>query len=164
MFRTGTGMEIEKSEIANRLLAFYESHKQYDMPMSIIIGTDSQNFSDTKMVSVVAMVCEGRGGIFVYEIKRTGLINNIKQKLEAETGDSLLLAQYLVEQLESDAKYDEMYHSCPLSIHVDAGNSEKGKTRQLIPELVGWIHACGYDARTKPDSFVASSIADRLSK
>ena len=54
--------------------------------------------------------------------------------------------------------------TCPIIIHVDAGNSVKGKTRALIPELVGWIRACGYDVRTKPESFVASTIADRISK
>ena len=43
-------------------------------------------------------------------------------------------------------------------------NSEKGKTRELIPELVGWVKASGYEAETKPESFVASCVADRLSK
>ena len=57
-----------------------------------------------------------------------------------------------------------MFAECPLSIHVDAGNSDKGKTKALIPELVGWIRASGYDAKTKPESFVASTIADRISK
>ena len=66
--------------------------------------------------------------------------------------------------LEREKKYEEMFLSCPIIIHVDAGNSEKGKTRALIPELVGWIRACGYDVRTKPESFVASTIADRISK
>ena len=38
------------------------------------------------------------------------------------------------------------------------------KTKELIPELVGWIKSCGYDCEVKPDSFVASSIADKISK
>lgn len=164
MFRTGSGKPLTVEEIPERLLQFYELHKEYDVPMNIIIGTDSQNFSDTKMVSVVAMVCEGHGGIFVYEIKRLHLISNVRLKLQTETADSLALAQQLVDMLESDAKYHEMYCSCPLSIHVDAGNSEKGKTKQLIPELVGWIKSCGYGVKTKPESFVASTIADRISK
>lgn len=164
MFRTGSGKRIAFDEIADELLSFYERNKQYGTQISIIIGTDSQNFSDTKMVSVVAMICQGHGGIFVYEIKHTRLIQNVRLKLQTETSDSLALAEQLVSVLEVDEKYAEMYRSCPLSIHVDAGNSEKGKTKYLIPELVGWIKACGYDAKTKPESFVASSIADRISK
>ena len=66
--------------------------------------------------------------------------------------------------MEKDERYEEMYLSCPISIHVDAGNSPKGKTRELIPGLVGWIRASGYDCCTKPESFVASTIADRISK
>ena len=74
------------------------------------------------------------------------------------------VAETLVEAMENSGKYEEMYVNCPIAIHVDAGNSTSGKTRELIPELVGWIKACGYDCSVKPDSFVASTIADRLSK
>ena len=54
--------------------------------------------------------------------------------------------------------------NCHFSIHIDAGHSNHGKTKDLIPELVGWIKSCGYDCEVKPDSFVASSIADKISK
>ena len=50
------------------------------------------------------------------------------------------------------------------SIHVDAGMNPHGKTKELIPELVGWIKSLGYDCETKPESWVASSVADRISK
>ena len=54
--------------------------------------------------------------------------------------------------------------SASFVIHVDAGNSPDGKTRELIPDIVGWIRSCGYDCVVKPDSYTASSIADRISK
>ncbi len=110
------------------------------------------------------MICEGHGGIFFYEISRRALIRDVRTKLRVETNDSLQVAETLVETMENDKKYEEMYLNCPIAIHVDAGNSRNGKTRELIPELVGWIKACGYDCSVKPDSFVASTIADRLSK
>ena len=133
--------------------------------MNIIIGTDSQNFPGiTKMVTVIAMICEHHGGLYIYCTKMIDIINNVKQKLQLETGDSLVLAQDLVDILESNSKYHEMYTACELSIHVDAGNSERGKTKKLIPELIGWINSCGYNAKVKPNSFAASSIADRISK
>ena len=164
MFRTGSNKQILFEDIPNALLAYFDKNKHYKVPMQIIIGTDSQNFSDTKMVSVIAMICEGHGGIFFYEIKRINLIENIRLKLHTETNDSLTLATTLVEILETDNKYQELYKSCPISIHVDAGNTDKSKTKPLIPELVGWIKACGYSVKTKPESFVASTIADRISK
>lgn len=164
MFRSPTYGKIGISQIPERILSFYRDSRKYDARISIIIGTDSQNFDQTKMVSVVAAVCEGHGGIFFYEVTRQPLIRDVRTKLHIETNDSLRIAETLVGILERDRKYEEMYLNCPIIIHVDAGNSTKGKTRALIPELVGWIRACGYDCRTKPESFVASTIADRISK
>ena len=88
----------------------------------------------------------------------------MKQKLQEETNDSLVLATKLIDLLTAEPEYEELFLSCPVSIHIDAGNSDRGKTKMLIPELVGWIRACGYEAKTKPESFVASTIADRISK
>ena len=150
MFKSPTYGMLHIEQIPDKILTFYMDHEKYDAPVHIIVGTDSQNFDDTKIVSVVAVICEGHGGIFFYEI--------------VETNDSLQVAETLVETMENDKKYEEMYLNCPIAIHVDAGNSRNGKTRELIPELVGWIKACGYDCSVKPDSFVASTIADRLSK
>ena len=164
MFHTGHNTPIALQAIPEAMLGFYNKYKDSGEQISIIIGTDSQNFSDTKMVSVVAMICERHGGIFFYEITHQDLIRNIKQKLQTETAESLTLAGKLIDLMEKDEKYLSMYTECLFAIHVDAGNSEKGKTKMLIPELVGWVRACGYNVKTKPESFVASSIADRLSK
>lgn len=165
MFKTGKGKEILFEDIPDSMLSFFDKfHKQYDAPCQIIIGTDSQNFSDTKFVSVICMIAEGRGGIFFYEISHKNRINDVRTKLREETNESLILADKLIQILENDRKYKELYLNCPISIHVDAGNSEHGKTKVLIPELVGWIKACGYEAQVKPDSFVASTIADRITK
>lgn len=164
MFKSPTYGNIEISQIPDKILMFYNDHLKYASPIQIIIGTDSQNFDQTKMVSVVAVICEGHGGIFFYEVTRQPLIRDVRTKLHVETNDSLRVAETLVESMEKDRKYEDMYLSCPIAIHIDAGNSRKGKTRELIPELVGWIKACGYDCSVKPDSFVASTIADRLSK
>ena len=48
------------------------------------------------------------------------------------------------------------------SIHVDAGYN--GPSCQVIPEVVGWIRACGYNAVVKPESYAAYSIANKYSK
>ena len=164
MFFTGCNKAIDFSNIPDAMLRYYEKNKEISENICIIIGTDSQNFSDTKMVSVICMIASGHGGIFFYEISHKPLISDVRTKLHTETNDSLNLAENIVQTLEEDGKYSDMYMHCPISIHVDAGNSEHGKTKALIPELVGWIKACGYQVETKPDSFVASTIADRISK
>lgn len=163
MFESQTYGKLEIKEIPDKILEYYNKVKEYDTKFSIIIGTDSQNFSDTKMVTVIAVISEGHGGIFFYEITRQPIIKDVRTKLHIETQESLNVASTLISILE-DEKFEEMFMQTHFAIHVDAGASDKGKTKELIPELVGWIKACGYECEVKPDSFVASSIADKISK
>ena len=164
MFVSLTYGKIEFEEIPRYLLDFFERNKIHDSEYAIMVGSDSQNFDYTKAVTVISIICRGHGGIFFYEKSKVPLLKDVRSKLYAETQSSLETATALIELLESDPVYAEMYATCPISIHVDAGNSEKGKTAPLIPEIVGWVHSLGYDCRVKPDSFVASSIADKISK
>ena len=163
MFKSNTYGEIELEEIPSKILNYMQKMKHYDIPLQIVVGTDSQNFDKTKVVSVIAVTCEGHGGIFFYEIERIKRINDVRMKLTEETTRSLNIMTKLVEILEKN-EYAELRENSTLAIHVDAGWSDKGKTKELIPMLVGWIKACGYDCAVKPASYCASSIADRLSK
>jgi len=68
---------------------------------------------------------------------------------------SLDLAQEIVPKLRaviSPAKYD-------LEIHIDVG--ALGPTRDMIREVVGMVNGNGFTARTKPESWGASSVADK---
>jgi predicted RNase H-related nuclease YkuK (DUF458 family) len=163
-FTTGTGEKVNLQQLCERLRDFYYRNKVYDSEYELIVGTDSQNHSDTKIVTVICITCRGHGGILFYQATNEPRITEVRRKLYIETQESLELAEKVIEVLESDPRYEELYLNCPICIHVDAGNSPKGRTRELIPELVGWIRASGYSAKTKPDSFCASTIADRITK
>ncbi len=163
MFFSETYGKLNIRDIPDKILSFYEKNRGIDGIFQIVVGTDSQNFNDTKMVTVIAAYKEGHGGIFFYDIDRINRITSVKQKLNTETGRSLEVMMQLVDELE-ESKYRNMRDDTLLSIHVDAGWSDKGKTRELIPGLIGWIKACGFEAKCKPDSFAASSIADKISK
>ena len=162
-FKSDTYGLLDLEQIPSKINDYFGRMRKYDVPLQIYVGTDSQNFSDTKMVSVVAVICEGHGGIFFYEISRIKRISDVKEKLTEETMRSLNIMTKLVDILEGD-KYKELRESSTLSIHIDAGYSDKGKTKELIPMLVGWIKGCGFSCEVKPDSFTASSIADKISK
>ena len=161
MYISQTYGRLELPEIAAKLNDYYEKMKVYDAPMHVVIGTDSQNFDKTKVVTVIAIYCEGHGGIYFYEISRVDRIQDVRKKLHMETQESLSVAETIIAGIE---QYEDMYMNTTFSIHVDAGMNPSGKTRELIPELVGWIKSCGYDCETKPESWVASTIADRISK
>lgn len=155
---------VSIQQMADILNFYYQNNKHYGSEFSLTIGTDSQNFSDTKVVVVIAMRCIGHGGIYFYEISHVDKIQNVKQKLNFETSLSLDMANSIMDILEDNQDYEELYLNSNFAIHVDAGNNPKGKTKEIIPEIVGWIKACGFECVVKPDSYTASSIADRISK
>ena len=162
--RSPTYGNVSIQEVAKILNDYYKQNKHFGSQFQITIGTDSQNFSDTKVVVVIAMRCIGHGGIYFYEVMRVDRISDVRMKLNFETQLSLSYANQLIEILESDANCSEMFLNSDFAIHVDAGKNEHGKTKELIPEIVGWIKACGYECIVKPDSYAASTIADRISK
>ena len=164
MWNSETYGQLGLNEIPDKLKLFYDRNAVYGEPMELAIGTDSQNHcAGTKIVTVISMICKGHGGIFFYETEIRELIKVVKQKLETETYISLETAKALLDELDDDT-YRVLIDECPLSIHIDAGNAPHGKTRDLIQALTGWVHAMGYECEVKPDSYSASTIADRISK
>lgn len=64
MYKSNTYGKLELQEIPSKILDYMQKMKHYDIPLQIVVGTDSQNFDKTKVVSVIAVTCEGHGGIF----------------------------------------------------------------------------------------------------
>lgn len=96
------------------------------------------------------------------EKKRYG---NLREKISMETIITYELLSMLNEQLiDTLCGYTVNYKNfdCRIEAHIDVGT--KGETRKLIREMVGYFEGLGIDAKIKPDSFVASSYADRCSK
>lgn len=156
--------QIKIEDVVNKICDFYNNTMQYDTPFHIAIGTDSQNFKDTKVVSVITAWREGHGGIYFSDIERINKIQNVREKLNYETQRSLTFADHIMSIFESDNKYEDLYMNSNFVIHVDAGNNNNGKTKELIPSLTGWVRSCGYECEVKPNSYAASSIADKISK
>lgn len=157
--------EMKIQDIPNYIRSYYERMKEFDTGIHITIGTDSQNFDYTKEVNVIAVICEGHGGIFFYKVNSRDRISDVRTKLQMETGNSLKIAEQLITILETK-EYEDVFLNTEFSIHIDAGYSDKGKTKELIPELVGWVKGCisNCEVHIKPDSYVASTIADKISK
>lgn len=148
--------DVSVEQMANLINEYIEKEKGYEYKISI--GTDSQNASLTKVVVVVAIHRVGRGGIFFYDIKYVPKITSIRQKIYYETALSLELASLISQSFaEKNIQQD-------IEIHVDIGTNKKGKTYELISEIVGWIKGAGYRYQIKPYATTASCIADRLSK
>lgn len=156
MFKSITHGRLTKEQTFNQILIDLADYK--DQEYIVSIGTDSQTYSGMKIVTVIAIHKVGKGGKFYYYEEYLPRSNSVREKLYLETQRSLDLGKELTEFLYENQMDFEII------IHVDMGNSKKGKTYELISEIMGWITAEGFIGKYKPDSNTASEIADRLSK
>jgi uncharacterized protein len=125
----------------------------------LIIGTDSHAFLNESVVFVTAVVIHrvGKGGRYYYSKQKTRYMESLRQRIYYETFLSLEVATRLTEKL-ADNGHDQLN----VEIHLDVG--EKGETRDIIKEVVGIVIGSGYDARIKPDSYGATTVADRYTR
>ena len=151
--------QLEFSEVARLIRDFI--NEAPDREYAIYIGSDSQNSYYTKMVTVVAVHRIGHCGKYFYEISKYDKIKDIRKKLYTETQLSLDMAERLFEEFHQ-IDFDYSAANISFCIHIDAGFN--GPSSQVISEIVGYVHSMGYDCEVKPDSPIASCIADRISK
>lgn len=126
----------------------------------LVIGTDSQTKStggkpQIDFVTAVVVHRKGRGARYFWKKEKKDKIPVLRDKIYTETLLSLSCAQELVPLLRkavSPAKYD-------FEIHIDVGPI--GPTRDMIKEVVGMVSGNGFIAKTKPEAWGASSVADK---
>ena len=127
----------------------------------LVIGTDSQErrmngSAEVDYVTAIVIHRRGKGARYYWKKEKTnGKIPVLRDKIYTETLNSLEVAQEIVprlRQLVTPAKYD-------LEIHIDVG--PLGPTREMIREVVGMVNGNGFTAKTKPESWGASTVADK---
>lgn len=107
-----------------------------------------------EFVSAIIVHRIGKGGRYFWRRVHEENIYTLRQKIYKEASLSFELARQLMRELASRTMLD--YN---LEIHIDVG--EHGRTRELIDEVVGYIRGGGFAVKTKPDSYAASSVADK---
>lgn len=123
----------------------------------LIVGTDSQLREEVCYVTAIVILREGKGGRFFYSKEREKAKLSLKQRIFYETSKSLIVAARLAEKLTQNGMAD-----LNIEIHLDVG--EQGKTKEIIREVVGMVTGSGFGARIKPDSYGASTVADKYTK
>lgn len=131
---------------------------------SLVIGTDSHeepgsDLSNRKIKLVTAILVHRRGfgGKYFWLKKNASNIHSLREKIYAETLLSLEFAHEFVPLLK-DLLGDNL-PNYNLEIHIDVG--EQGATREMIKEVVGMVTGNGFVAKTKPEAYGASYIADK---
>jgi predicted RNase H-related nuclease YkuK (DUF458 family) len=146
------------SDVIGEILGYLKEkpEKFYD----IIVGCDSSSGEEPHFPVAVVVLRVGEGGRFF--LKRVNYKNrkfyNWKQRVLEEVFLSCQLSLHLKEKLEEKMKNQSFdYQFC--YIHADIG--ENGATKDMIKEVIGLIRGNGFEPKIKPESFVASTVADR---
>jgi len=129
----------------------------------VIVGCDSSSSDEPHFpVAIVVLRHKEGGRFFLKKIHYSSMIfGSWRQRVLQEVLLSCELALSLRERLHETArefpelKYEFRY------IHADVG--ENGKTKDMIREVTGLIRGNGFEPKIKPESYVASVVADRYS-
>ena len=100
---------------------------------------------------------KGYGGKYFWARKEISNIHNLREKIYAETLESLNFALFFVPSLRKVLNGNSPLYN--LEIHIDVG--EHGDTRDMIKEVVGMVAGNGFVAKTKPQAYGATYVADK---
>nr|WP_206767765.1 ribonuclease H-like YkuK family protein [Brevibacillus formosus] len=126
-------------------------------PFEIIVGADSQLKSrGTFFALVITVIRPGHGGTFFYHKFQERRYSSLQQRIFQEAMYAVGLATE-VRQYLRDRQLDT-----PIRLHFDIGTN--GPTRKFIQSLLSLAETNHFRAEIKPNSFCASTIADKYTK
>ncbi|HSX49120.1 MAG TPA: ribonuclease H-like YkuK family protein [Candidatus Saccharimonadales bacterium] len=157
-FHSPTKGSVTLGKIIDEIAEFIDSDPKSFY--SIVIGSDSQikhnnGIKECDFVTAIIVHRKGFGARYFWNKDKVKKAPVLRDKIYTETLRSLATAEEIVPVLRQyidESKYD-------FEIHIDVGPN--GKTRDMIKEVVGMVNGNGYIAKTKPESWGASSVADK---
>ncbi|NLO21745.1 MAG: hypothetical protein GX119_07060 [Syntrophomonadaceae bacterium] len=128
------------------------------------VGSDSHEYKD--YICFVTAVHIHRVGKGAWYCIRKHIIPRVKmslfEKISMESHLTYLTAEKIIKD-ELEEFLDVSQKGFKFEVHLDIG--EKGKTKSLIPAMTGYMKNLGLvDIIIKPNSYVASTCADRNTK
>lgn len=161
-FQSITDKNLSIHSVIDTLKTFLE--EEPDAEYSLAIGTDSHEKLDVQtgrkyinLITAIVIHRRGFGGRYFWKKYEPLEVYSLRDKIYKETLTSLDFAKEFVPLLKKTLNGDSPKYN--LEIHVDVG--EYGDTREMIKEVVGMVTGNGFVAKTKPESYGASYVADR---
>lgn len=161
-FESITHGQMSALGVIDEIKTFLEKDPAGDY--SLIIGTDSHEKSKStkegktiNLVTAVLVHKKGFGGKYFWCRNNAYNIHSLREKIYAETMRSLNFAIGFVPLFKDILDGNSLNYN--LEIHIDVG--EHGDTREMIKEVVGMVTGNGFVAKTKPEAYGASYVADR---
>jgi len=155
LFASSDGRRFDVVGVAREMAEFMRSDTNF--PYKITIGSDSEMLADKRADFVTAIVIHrvGNGGRYFW---RRILADKKFHTLRDRMYNEVLLSLEIAHLFLDSAKNSDL-PEFDFEIHIDVGSN--GATKNMLQELVGMIRANNFTAKTKPDSYAASKVADR---
>jgi len=158
-FYNPTNGKLTLDEVVQEVADFI--HQEPESSYGLVIGSDSQGrrINGKMLVDFVTAIVihrRGKGGRYFWQKKREKGFYTLRNKIYTETILSVETAKNFVPKLKERLNGNGHYN---LEIHIDVG--EVGPTREMIKEVIGIVRGNGLVPKIKPDSYGASSIADK---
>lgn len=155
LFHSSLGVQLDVRAVVREILRFIreDENRKY----KIIIGSDSEGINDSKDVDFVTAIVVhrvGNGGRYFWRRVHQDNFYTFRNRIIQEVMFSLDVAQEVLVMLK-----EAEVRQFDFEIHVDIG--EQGATKVMLQEVLGMIRAYNFEARTKPESYAASKVADR---
>lgn len=141
---------------------FKHMNQRPDKFYDIIVGCDSSSSEEPNFPVAIVVLRQNEGGrFFLKKIKYSGgrKFFGWRQRIQNEVLLSIELALLLKEKLAEATDNNPGLNYQLRYIHADVG--ENGLTKDMIKEVVGLIKGNGFEPKIKPESYVASTLADR---
>jgi len=151
-FNSPSGKSFSYEELVKELLFYIKSDPTEKY--KVVIGTDSANHGTTDFVSAIVVYRVGHGGRFFWRRVNQKKINSLRARIYQEVMISLKLAEEILFNLSQNKNINFDFE-----VHVDIGS--KGKTKEMLQEIIGMVRGSGFNVKTKPESYGASKVADR---
>lgn len=154
LFNSSFGVKLSAEQIIKIIADFIAEDPKREY--KVIVGTDSEKRPGDKADFVTAIVVHrvGNGGRYFWRHLEFGNIHTLRDRMWKEVILSLEVSKEVAALLKNSG-----LDKCAFEVHVDVG--ENGATRTMIQELVGAVRAHNFEAKTKPESYGASKVADR---
>ena len=153
-WKSGSDKTITFYEIIQQIKSHHQKNGQ------VFVGTDSlaNRKGCTFSTSIVLLGAdEQRGARFFYS----------KEKFPDYKGQSFYnrILKEVEKSINIAIKITEVCPNANLEIHLDVSPEGKNeRTSQLSNMLMGYAKGSGFKCKVKPDSFAASTVADKYTK
>jgi len=148
------GIKLTVSQVVKEITSFIRADltRRY----KVTIGTDSELFTGNRADFVTAVVVHrvGNGGRYFWRKLEREKMHTLRERIIREVLISLDVAKEVLTELRKFPLPDFDFE-----IHIDVG--ENGPTKSMIQEVVNIVRANNFEAKTKPESYAASNVADR---